>query len=70
MLGTVLCSPPNSGKDFQTTCFARRDFLWKLEMGLSSTFWDDMGGEIETLPMGPRGLKAKSMEFSEILRNP
>lgn len=53
ILGTVSCSLPNSGKDFQTTCFAGTDFLWKLEMGLSSTFWDDGGGEIETVPLGP-----------------
>lgn len=34
----------NPSKDFSNeTCFGRRDFLWKLEMGLSCAFWDDKG---------------------------
>lgn len=39
-------------------------------MGLSSAFWDDVGDEIETLPMGPRGLIAKSMEVFRNLEEP
>lgn len=70
MLGLVAGRPPDSGKDFPTTCFVGRNFSWKLEMRLNSAFWDDMGGDIETSRVGPRGLQAKSREVFRSLEEP